>query len=44
MATSRAQGDLDGWRINTKHFRLGKTIGIPSLDKKPYPIYAGCEI
>ena len=24
-----------GWRINTKHFPSGKTIGISSLDEKP---------
>ena len=34
MATSRPQGDLVGWRVNTKHFQLGKTIEISSLDKK----------
>ena len=32
MATKRPQGDLVGWRRNTKHFRLGKTLEISSLD------------
>ena len=34
MATNRPQGDLVGWRINTTHVWLGKTIEISSLDKK----------
>ena len=29
------QGDLVGWRMNTKHFQLGKTIEISSMDKNP---------
>ena len=40
MAT---QGDLLRWRINMKHFWLGKNIEIYSLDKtKPYPTHASC--
>ena len=35
MATNRPQGDLVGWRINTKRFRLKKTIEMSSLDKNP---------
>ena len=26
MATNWPQGDLVGWRINTKHFRQGKPL------------------
>ena len=37
MATNRPEGDLVGGRINTKHFQIGKTIGISFLDKKTYP-------
>ena len=33
-ATNRPQGDLVGWSINMKHFRLGKTIEMSSLDKQ----------
>ena len=44
MATNRPQGDLVGWRINTKHFRLRKTIEISFQDKKHYPTHAGCRI
>ena len=44
MATNRPQGDLVGWRINTKHFQLGKIIEISPLDKKHYPTNAGCGI
>ena len=43
----RPQGDLVGCRINTKHFRLGKTMkttGVSSLHKKPYPTHASCGI
>ena len=36
MATNKPQGNRVGWRINTKYFRLGKTIEISSLDEKPY--------
>ena len=36
--------NLVGWRINTKHFQSGKTIGISSLDEKPQPTHAGCGI
>ena len=44
MATNRPQGDLVGWRINVRHFWLGKTIEISSLDKKkPYPTNVGFE-
>ena len=35
MVTNRPQGNLVGWRINKKHFRLGKNIEISSLDKYP---------
>ena len=44
MATNWPRGDLVGWRINTKHFRSGKTIGISSLDEKPKPTRACCGI
>ena len=44
MATNMPQGDLVGWRTDKKHFQLGKTIKISSLDKKPYPTHAGCLI
>ena len=26
MATNSSRGDLTGWRVNTKHFQLGKDI------------------
>ena len=44
MGTNRPQGDLVGWRINTKQFRPEKTIEISALDKKPYSTDAGCGI
>ena len=44
MATNWPRGDLVGWRINQKHFWSGETIGISSLDKKPYPSPAICGI
>ena len=44
MATNNPQCDLVGWRINTKHFCLGKTTEMSCLDKKPYPTHAGCGI
>ena len=27
-STNWPRGDLVGWRINTKHFRSGKTVGV----------------
>ena len=44
MATNWPQGDLVGWEMEMKHFRIGKTIEISFLDEKPYPTYAGCRI
>ena len=35
MATNRPQGDLLGWRINTKHFQFGIATDTSSLYKNP---------
>ena len=44
MATNRPQGDLVGWEMEMKHFRIGKTIEMSFLEETPYATYAGCGI